>query len=58
MEFDYQDTGLTGGVITYPDLPFTNVPVPPSRVKETIVLWGTNAQSTPYVEGIADQPEG
>lgn len=53
METDYSSAFvLSGNAITFPEYPFSIVPLQPSQILETITLEGTNVNTSVGVGGV------
>lgn len=53
MMFDMNEVSMIGGILTFPDYPFSVLPTPDSEIRETIRVTGTSATS-PGVTGTVD----
>ncbi len=54
MEFDYQQSSMVGGVLSFPNFPFGVLPTQTSAIKETISIGGQYSTSISITGSVDD----
>lgn len=57
MIMDMEEYVMAGGVITFPDFPFGDIPLQPDQIIETIVISGGSTGGNISITGSVDTQE-